>query len=535
MMENSQDSHSSQEMQGTQPLQRKISELKTLYEVAKAINSSLYLEKVMNSVLDVLHHEMRMERGTLTLLDNQTQELYIEVAHGLGKEQMARGRYLIGEGITGKVVQAGEPIAVPNVGNEPLFLDRTGARGDIKRSTISFICVPIKLDQKTIGALSVDRLFQENISLEEDVRLLTIISSMISQAVRNHLERQEEREKLETENLQLKNQLKKKFHPANIIGESKRMADVFASIELVSRTRATVFLRGESGTGKELVANAVHYNSDRANGPFIKISCAALPENLLESELFGYEKGAFTGAVTNKLGRFELADGGTLFLDEIGDVSPNTQVKLLRVLQEKEFERVGGTKTIHVDIRLIVATNKNLEVEVESGRFRQDLYYRLNVIPIFLPSLRDRKEDIPVLVNYFIEKANKDHQKKVKYIGEAALELLMNYVWPGNVRELENAIERAVILCKSQTLEPGHFPITPVLGLNRNSAPEAMKASLGLGSENGVSLTEAVEHLEKKLIQEALDKTSGNQRKASKLLGITERILGYKMRTYGLK
>ncbi|MSR77802.1 MAG: nif-specific transcriptional activator NifA [Candidatus Omnitrophica bacterium] len=511
-------------------LERKVTELKTLYELASAISSSLDLEVVMNSILDVLHRDMGMERGTLTLLDSQNNELFIEVAHGLAKEEIDRGRYRIGEGITGKVVAAGEPIVVPNVGDEPLFLNRTGSRGDIKKNTISFICVPIKLDQKTIGALSVDRLFNEEISLDEDVRLLTVISSMITQAVRNHLKVKEQKDKLESENVRLKSQLRKKFHPENIIGESKRIADVLASVELISQTRATVLLRGESGTGKELIANAIHYNSDRLKGPFIKISCAALPENLLESELFGYEKGAFTGANANKLGRFELAHEGTLFLDEIGDIPPSTQVKLLRVLQEREFERLGGTKTIRVDIRLIAATNKDLEAEVKAGRFREDLYYRLNVVPIFLPALRERKEDLPGLANFFIEKSNRENNKKVKYISDAALEHLLQYPWPGNVRELENAFERAIILCRSDTLEPENFPITVI----RHTADHAVSSGGGETTEAG-SLTVAVENLEKKMIMEALERTDGNQRKAAKQLGITERILGYKIRTYGLK
>jgi Nif-specific regulatory protein len=517
-------------------LKRELQELATLYEISLAVNSLLDLEKVMKRVLEILHEKMGMERGTLTLLDTKTNELIIEVAHGLEKKEIERGRYRIGEGITGRVVAEGEPLVVPNVGKEPLFLNRTRARGDIKRGNIAFICVPIKLDQKTIGALSVDRLFQENISFEEDVRLLTIISSMVAQAVRIHQMIQKEKEKLEDENLLLKRQLKKKFHPANIIGESKRMTDVYASIELVSQTRATVMLRGESGTGKELVAHAIHYNSDRAEGPFIKVSCAALPETLLESELFGYEKGAFTGATTSKVGRFEMANGGTLFLDEIGDIPPSTQIRLLRVLQEKEFERVGGTETRRVNIRLITATNKDLEKEVREGRFREDLYYRLNVVPIFLPSLRERKEDIPLLVNHFLEKANQENAKNVKYISDIAMEYLMTYSWPGNVRELENAIERAVVLCQGDTLTPNLFPIPgdktqPVLSGFKPPEPySSLEMSAGWGS-----LSHSVESLEKRMIEEAMSQTKGNQRRAARLLGITERILGYKLKKYNIK
>lgn len=515
-------------------------ELKALHEIAKAITSSLDLETVMRKAMEVLHVTMGMERGTLTLLDTSTNELLIEVAHGLEKQQIEKGRYQIGEGVTGKVVAAGEPMVIRNLDQEPLFLNRTGARKDIDRSNIAFVCVPILLDKKVIGALSVDRLFvDKTISFEEDVRFLTIIASMLAQAVRINRMVEKQTEDLTSENLLLKNQLKKAFRPANIIGESKRMADVFAAIELVSQSKATVLLRGESGTGKEKIAHAIHYNSDRADGPFIRVSCAALPDTLLEAELFGYEKGAFTGAAARKKGRFELANGGTLFLDEIGEIPHSTQIKLLRVLQEREFERVGGTETIHVNIRLITATNKNLEKEVREGRFRQDLYYRLNVIPIFIPALRERREDIPLLVSYFLQKANEENGKKVKYISDEAMDYLVNYSWMGNVRELENAIERAVVLCKTDKLEKNLFPIPgdkthPALVHLETPSFSAEEVNPSIADEDS-SLTDAVESLEKRLIIKAMEQVDHNQRQAAKTLGITERILGYKLKRYGLK
>ena len=511
-------------------LQRELLEITTLYEIAKAINS-LDLEGVMKQVLDILHEKMALERGTLCLLDDQSKEIIIQAARGLSGQEIERGRYKLGEGITGRVVEAGEPILIKNVGEEPLFLNRTRARGDIKRANISFLCVPIKLDGKTIGAFSVDRLFQESISFEEDLRLLTIISSMVAQAVRIHQMVEREKSHLKDENKRLRQQLQKRFHPNNIIGESKRMRDVFENLELVSKSKATVLLRGESGTGKELIAHAIHYHSDRVEGPFIKLSCAALPETLLESELFGYEKGAFTGALTTKIGRFEMADGGTLFLDEIGDLSLSTQIKLLRVLQEREFERLGGTQTVRVDIRLITATNKDLEKEVADRRFRKDLYYRLNVVPIFLPSLRERREDIPLLVNYFLKRACDENKKKVKYISDQAMEILTDYVWPGNVRELENAIERAVVLGKTETLTPDLFPIPQDrrgAGLT-NFSPQSSDESLP------GPLPDAVESLEKKMIESALQKTGSNQRRAAQMLGLTERMIGYKIKQYGIK
>ena len=517
-------------------LQRENLELSVLYEVTRHMSAPFPLDERMKKVLDVLHEKMGMERGTLTLLDAEGENLTIEIAHGLDDQAIKKGRYKVGEGITGKVVEAGEPIAVSNIGEEPLFLNRTGARQNFRRNRIAFICVPIKIDQETIGAFSVDRLFEGNVSLDEDLRLLTIISSVIAQAVASYRMREQEKMKLEIENTELKRELAKKFHPANIIGESKRMKEVYSAIEMVSRTRSTVLLRGETGTGKELVAHAIHYASLRSKGPFIKVSCAALPETLLESELFGYEKGAFTGAAASKPGRFEMANGGTLFLDEIGDISPNIQIKLLRVLQEREFERIGGTKTIQVDVRVITATNRDLEKAIQEKQFREDLYYRLNVVPIFLPSLKERREDIPLLVSNFLKKASLENSKNVQYVSDTAMDYLINYSWPGNIRELENAIERAVILCKSDTVEAELFPIPGQKGHPAAIHLESVSSKISAGgtSQAAECLSEAVEALEKSMIQESLEKTRGNQRKAAKSLGVTERILGYKIKKYGL-
>ncbi len=516
-------------------LQREIQELSVLYEITRHMTAPFPIEERMRKALDVLHEKMGMHRGTLTLLDADGESLTIEIAQGLDDQAKKKGRYKLGEGITGRVVEAGEPIAVPNIGEEPLFLNRTGARKDFRRNKIAFICVPIKIDQETIGALSVDRLFEGNVSLDEDLRLLTIISSILAQTVASYRLREKEKAKLQFENVELKRELAKKFHPANIIGKSKRMEEVYAAIDMVSRTRSTVLLRGETGTGKELVAHAIHYGSHRAKGPFVKVSCAALPETLLESELFGYEKGAFTGAAAKKLGRFEMADGGTLFLDEIGDISASMQVKLLRALQEREFERVGGTQTIHVDVRVLAATNRELEKAVQEKQFREDLYYRLNVVPILLPSLRERREDIPLLVAHFLKKATLENGKKVKYVSDAAMEYLMGYSWPGNIRELENAIERAVINCKTDSLEKDLFPIPGSKGHPVTIPLKTPEPSVEEKSEEASGdLPSAVEKLEKKLIQEAFQRTGGNQRKAAKILGVTERILGYKAKIYGL-
>ena len=299
------------------------------------------------------------------------------------------------------------------------------------------------------------------------------------------------------------------------------MQDVCENVARVARTNATVMIRGESGTGKELIAHAIHYNSLRKSGPFIKVNCAALPDNLIESELFGYEKGAFTGAGTQKKGRFELAEGGTLFLDEIGELSASTATKLLRVLQEREYERLGGTRTIKTDVRLIVATNKDLEKAIAGGTFREDLYYRLNVFSIFVPPLRERKPDVMLLTDHFLEGFNLEHGRQVKRVSTAAIDALMSYHWPGNVRELRNTIERAVLVSDGHVIDAHHLP--PTLQTAETS-----------GTVANLSLKGAVEAYEKDMIQDALKTTKGNCAKAAKLLWTTERIINYKARKYGI-
>nr|MBP7323555.1 sigma 54-interacting transcriptional regulator [Deltaproteobacteria bacterium] len=372
-----------------------------------------------------------------------------------------------------------------------------------------------------IGALSADRPFDDSISLEENVRLLSIISSMIAQAVRLRQKVQEERQRLLEENLQLHQKLQDRFRPANIIGNSKAMQDVYDLIAQVSRSNATVLIRGESGTGKELVANAIHYNSPRAAKPFIKVNCAALPEAVIESELFGHERGAFTGAIVQRKGRFELAHGGTIFLDEIGDLSPATQIKLLRILQEKEFERVGGTAPIKTDVRVITATNRNLEELVEKETFRQDLYYRLNVFPIHLPPLRERKADILLLADFFVEKYSTANCKNIRRISTPAIDMLVAYHWPGNVRELENCIERAVLLSNDDVIHGHHLPPT-------------LQTAEASGTTHTGSLPEALENLERELLLDALKSSRGNKAKAARTLGISERLMGLRVKRYGI-
>jgi len=492
--------------------------VKVLVDISNALSSSLDLEKTLYLILKVLSDSLKMNRGTITLVDPATNELRIEVAQGLTKNEMERGRYKIGEGVTGRVVQSGEAMVVPDVGANPLFLNRTNARKNLKEREYAFLCVPIKIGNKVVGALSVDHLFRGDISYEEDIKILTIVAAMVGQAVRIRDIAESDKQMVVSENIKLKQQLKGKFKFGNIMFSSSLMEEALQSARQVAQTQATVLIRGESGTGKELVASAIHFSSHRSDKPFIKVACASLPENLLESELFGYEKGAFTGAHDRKLGRFELANQGTIFLDEIGDLTLSTQVNLLRVLQEREFERLGGTETVKIDVRVICATHRNLESMVKEDRFREDLFYRINVFPIILPPLRDRKEDIPLLVAHFIHKLNRKNKKDISEISRPALDVLMSHNWPGNVRELENAVERAVIMCPKGMILPRHLPLNLVKGETNVNV-------------SGSTLSELIESIEKQKIEDALNKYK-TQRKAAKALGITERMLGYKIKNY---
>jgi len=448
---------------------RRVRELTLLYTISKQLDQSLDLRDIVSPVLEALAEHMDMQYATLTLLNRQTGDILIEAAHGLSPQQARRGRDKLGEGVTGQVVLTGEPMVIPRTSESPLFLDKT-RRG--RRSDTSFICVPIKVEQEVVGALSVDRPFETGGTLDDDVRLLTIAASLIAQAVKLRRAAQEEQERLALENEHLRAELRDRFRPANIVGNSHEMQGVFDQIATVAKSAATVLIEGETGTGKELVAHAIHYNSDRADKPFIKAHCAALPEGVIESELFGHEKGAFTGATTERKGRFELAHGGRLFLDEIGDIPPAIQIILLRVLQEREFERVGGTKTLKVNVRLIAATNRNLQELVAQGKFREDLYYRLNVFPIFVPPLRKRKTDIVLLADHFLEKYAKENKKGVRRLSSAVIDMLMSYHWPGNVRELENCIERAVLVAEGDVVHPFHLPPTLQTAEATGSAPK---------------------------------------------------------------
>jgi len=503
------------------PVRKELKELSLLFEISQILDAGTDLRDVVDPVLQAVSKHMGMERGTLLLLDQDNGEILIEAAHGLTPRQRQLGKYRPGEGVTGKVVQTGRALAVRRISDEPLFLNRTGARKNLAKSDISFICVPIRLENEIIGALSVDRLFASDVAMEEDIRLLSIIASMIAQAVRLRQSMLRERKRLMEENSRLRESLRDRFELHNIIGNSKPMRDVFNLIAQVSDSDTTVLILGESGTGKELVAHAIHYNSSRDSKPFVKVNCAALPETMLESELFGHEKGAFTGALSRRLGRFEMAHGGTIFLDEVGDFTAAMQIRLLRVLQEREFERLGGNRTVKTDVRVIAATHRNLDILMKEGKFREDLYYRLNVFPIHMPPLRNRKTDIMLLCDHFVEKYAGLTHKNVRRISTPAIDMLVSYHWPGNVRELENCIERAVLLSDDQVIRSSNLP-------------PSLQTAEASGTIHPKSLPATLETVERELIMDALKSARGNRAKAARALGISERLMGLRVNKYGI-
>jgi Nif-specific regulatory protein len=501
---------------------KRIEEITLLYEISQTLNEHLDLKKSLYKVLDILSSSMNMVRGTISLLNPLRNEISIEVAHSLSPSTTERVKYKLGEGITGRVIQSGNAVTIPKISEEPLFLNRTAARKKLKGfEELSFICVPIKKGNQVIGALSADRPYEKGYPLKDGEQVLSVVAAMIAQHVINLETIRREKELMRDENKRLRDELENKYRITNIIGNSNKMREVYQMISQVCKSNATVLVRGESGTGKELVANSVHYNSNRAKGPFVKVNCAAIPANLIESELFGHEKGAFTGAIKQKLGKFELAHKGTIFLDEIGSIGLDVQANLLRVLQEKEFERVGGQKTHKVDVRIVAATNKNLEQSVEDGTFRGDLYYRLNVFPIYLPPLRERKTDILLLSDFFLEKYSKENNKEIKRFSTPAIDMLMEYHWPGNVRELENCIERSVLLCDGGVVHSYHLPPTLQTGSESDTLPD-------------LSMEEAVANLEKEMIIDALKNTRGNITTAAQILKTTVRKFAYKAKKYGV-
>jgi Nif-specific regulatory protein len=497
-----------------------IKKLSTLLEVSQALSGTLNLKAALHRVLEILEQQHGMIRSAVMLLNEEKNELTIEAANGITADGQ-RQRYRLGEGIMGRVVESGKPIVVPMVSREPLFLHRAAPRRDLSKQELSFISVPITLNRKSVGAIGVDLKFKKDRDFDRTVRFLRVIASMIAQALRMQRSVEAERQRLLDENIHLRQELRERYDFTNIIGNSGPMRQVYEQVAQVAPTNTTVLIRGESGTGKELIAHSIHYNSPRARKPFIKVSAASLPDTLIESELFGYEKGAFTGAQSRKKGRFELAEGGTLFLDEIGDLNLSTQVKLLRALQEREFERLGGIETIKVNVRVIAATNKDLEKAIAEATFREDLYYRLNVFTIFVPPLRERKSDVLQLADHFLEKFAREHNKHIKRISTPAIDMLTAYHWPGNVRELENCIERGVLVCDGHVVHGHHLPPT-------------LQTASESGTITRLPLDAAVSGYERDLIQDALKTARGNRARAAKLLSTTERILGYKVKKYDI-
>ncbi len=498
--------------------------LKVLSNIAEIIGRALNLDQTLEQILEILSAELSMNRATITLKHGDTPELSILASHGLSEEERLRGVYRFNEGVTGLIFSTAKPFAVPDVSKEPLFLNKTKAR-TIQKEGIAFIGVPITVRDETVGVLSVDRLFGSDVSFEEDFQFLTVLATLVAQLISLNDEVEAREKHLWRANRSLKRDLSTKCASFFRIGHSLAMTDVQRLIKKVAATEATVLLLGESGTGKTLAAQIIHELSPRARAPFIQVNSAALPDSLLESELFGHEKGAFTGADDRRLGRVEEADGGTLFLDEIGELSLTIQVKLLRFLQDREFERLGSTKTRKVDARIIAATNKDLERAVSDGTFREDLYYRLNVFPIQIPPLRERNEDVPALVNFFAAKLSRKYKCNLEFTREAA-DALQGYSWPGNVRELENLMERLAIMWEGQTI--GLAAVLPYIGIKQ--VPPSVEHYSEQITRPAVSLRD----LERRRVIQALENNRWIQTKAAKELGITMRQIGYKIRKLGL-
>ena len=476
--------------------------LPALTAVSERLRGQFELDEVLEDVLKTLANELHVVRAAIALLQRETQTIQIDAALGLSGEEQDRGRYEIGEGVTGQVVKTKKPVILERPADVKNFLNRTGVR--TKGEALSFVCVPIILEDEAIGALSVDVPAAPRKQLEKLVEVLTVVAATISQAAATRQTVAEVEERAEV-------------GPASILGRSRAIKPVIEMIHTVADSDATVLIRGESGVGKELVADAIHFASPRKNGPLIKVNCAALATGVLESELFGHEKGAFTGAAGERKGRFEMAHGGTIFLDEIGDFPASTQIMMLRVLQERTFERVGGNRTIAADVRIVAATNRDLEKQMLEGAFRQDLYYRLAVFPIHVPPLRERRTDVLLLADAFVEKYGRAAKKDIRRISSEAIDMLMAYHWPGNVRELENCIERAVLLTRDGVIHAHHLP--PTLQ-TADSTDTTVKG--------GLEATLAA--VERDLILDALKTSRGNMAEAARALGITERKMGLRIR-----
>ena len=495
--------------------------LSILYRICQIITDSADLAGSLSIILGVMQQQLKMQRGMVTLYDRHSGTISIHDSFGLSEEEKGRGIYAPGEGVTGKVVETGKAIIVPRLHDSLDFLDRTRAQGRKGRAKTAFFCVPIIHAQKVLGTIGAERIYMNQRLLKQDVELLAMIALMIAPAVELYLTENVDKVRLENENRRLKNALKERFKPSNIIGNSKPMIEVYDLIHKIAAAKATVLILGESGVGKELVANAIHYNGPNADGPFVTFNCAALPESIVESELFGHEKGSFTGATMTRKGRFEQADGGTIFLDEVGELSLTVQAKLLRVLQDRTFDRVGGSRPMKVDVRIIAATNRDLPKMVEEGTFREDLFYRLNVFPITVPPLRERGSDVITLADHFVTCFTAENGKSVKRISTPAINMLMAYHWPGNVRELENVIERSVLLSEDDVIHSYNLP-------------PSVQTAKESGTVFGGSLESKLHAMEYETIVEALKNSNGHIGEAAQELGLTRRMLGVRMERHGI-
>jgi Nif-specific regulatory protein len=474
-----------------------------LTDIARIVAAESDLDDVLGPVLRRLSQGARLDRCTLCIIDPQQGEIRIEAALGLTPVEIRRGSYRVGEGVTGQVAATGTAVSIPLIANEPLFLHRT-VHKDHDRNR-AYLCAPVRFEGRVLGTLSAFRTPAGDSALASDLQLLEIVATLLGPALRR---------RAGTRGSSAGAPVRQ---PANLIGRSRPMVDIYELMEQVAGGQTTVLLRGESGTGKGVIAKALHQQSPRSSKRFVKVNCAALPEGIVESELFGHERGAFTGASKQRKGRFELAHTGTIFLDEVGDLTPATQVKLLRVLQEREFERVGGTRSLHVDVRIIAATSRNLEQMVEDGRFRLDLYYRLNVFPIHLPPLRERGGDILMLTDHFVESCSRSHGRTVRRVATGAINMLVAYHWPGNVRELENCIERAVLLARNDAILGHHLPPT-------------LQTAEASGTTPVQGLMAELARVEEALLLDALKSSRGNMAKAARALQITERQMGTRVK-----
>lgn len=519
----------------------------TLYRVSQLLSRSFDFRQTLREVLRAFEITGGLTRGMISVVDPETGELAVHAVHGMDDAEYEPVRYQPGEGLIGLILEENRTLMLKAVKDEPRFLNRLG----IYEPDLPFIAVPINVGGALQGVLAVQPDEPDDGRLAERARFVEMLANLIGQSVRLSLEIEKERSSIAEERDTLRRTVRNRYGFDNIVGHSARMRRVFDQIRMVSKWNTTVLIRGETGTGKELIANAIHYNSPRSRGAYVRLNCASLPENLLESELFGHEKGAFTGAVGSRKGRFEMADGGTLFLDEIGEISPAFQAKLLRVLQEGELERVGGGRTIKVDVRLIAATHRDLEAAVDAGDFREDLYYRLNVMPISLPALRERMEDVPEIAKHLIERVGNAQGRRLT-LTESAIRRLLQHSWPGNVREMENCLERASVMCESGAIDANMILVdriregqaTPLASRSQyTAAPGDFADAANLGGSplspvagGGAPVDLADPNLgERERVIAALEQAGWVQAKAARLLGMTPRQIAYRIQTLNIE